>query len=137
MRRSGSYIKSSEWTKNKGATVKPKNIDDDYCLQYAVTAALNHKDIGRNPQRISKIKPFISKYNQEGIEFPAGSKGWIKFEQNNEKIALDILHVFNNTKKISRAYKSKYNSERENQVILLMIKDGKRSRGVEKVIISH
>ena len=63
MRRSGSYIKSSEWTKNKGATVNPKNIDDDYCLQYAVTAALNHKDIGRNPQRISKIKPFISKYN--------------------------------------------------------------------------
>ena len=35
-------------------------------------------------------------------------------------------------KKISRAYKSKYNSERENQVILLMIKDGKRSGGVEK-----
>ena len=40
--------------------------------------------------------------------------------------------MFNNTKKISRAYKSKYNSERENQVILLMIKDGKRSGGVEK-----
>ena len=76
IRRDGSYIDSSEWIKNKGATINPKNIDDDYCLQYAVTAALDHKDIGRNPQRISKIKSFISKYNWEGIEFLAGPKDW-------------------------------------------------------------
>ena len=38
----------------------------------------------------------------------------------------------NNTKEISRACKSKYNNECENQVILLTIKDGKRSDGVEK-----
>ena len=31
-----------------------------------------------------------------------------------------------NTKKICHAYKSKYNSARENQVILLMITDGKK-----------
>ena len=27
------------------------------------TIALNHVEIGKNPQRISQIKPFINKYN--------------------------------------------------------------------------
>ena len=55
MRRGISYTESSEWIKNKGATINPKTIDDDCCLQYVVPTALDHKDIGRNPQRISKI----------------------------------------------------------------------------------
>ena len=39
-------------------------------------------------------------------------------------IALNILYVLYNTEKIIRdAYKSKYDKERENQVILLMITD--------------
>ena len=80
-------------------------------------AALDHKDIGRDPQRIPKIKPFISKYNWEEIELSAGPKDWIMFEQNNETIAINILHVSNNIKEISCAYKSKYNNERKNQVI--------------------
>ena len=53
----------SEWIENKRATLNPKNIHDDYCLQYAVPTALDYKDIGRNLHRISKIKTFISKYN--------------------------------------------------------------------------
>ena len=125
-RRVESYIKSFEWLKNRKATINPKNIDDDYCLQYAVPPALDHKNIGRDPQKISKIKPFISKYNWDGIEFPAGPKDWKKFEQNNETIALNILYVPYNTEQIRCAYKSKYNNERKNQVILLMITDGEK-----------
>ena len=62
--------------------------------------ALDHKNIGKNPQRISKIKPFITKYNWEGIEFPAGPKDWKKFEKNNETITLKILHAPYNTEQI-------------------------------------
>ena len=62
--------------------------------------ALDHKNIGKNPQRISKIKPFITKYNWEGIEFPAGPKDWKKFEKNNETITLKILHASYNTEQI-------------------------------------
>ena len=62
-----------------------------------MTAALNHQNIGRDPQRIPKIKPFISQYNWEKIEFPAVQKDWKKFEQNNETIALNILYVPYNT----------------------------------------
>ena len=45
--------------------------NDDTCFQYAATVALNHKGTGKNLQRISKIKPFISKYNLKGINHPS------------------------------------------------------------------
>ena len=40
------------------------------CSQYAVTIALNHEEIKKDPQRITKIKPFIDKYNWETINHP-------------------------------------------------------------------
>ena len=36
--------------------------------------ALNHREIRKNPQRISNIKPHIDKYNWKDINFPAGIK---------------------------------------------------------------
>ena len=48
------------------------------------------------------------------------------FEQNSKTSPLNILFVPYNTKKIRLAYKSKHNFKRENQVILLMITDGKK-----------
>ena len=59
------------------------------------------------------------------IEFPATSKDWKKFELNNE-VALNILYVPNNTRKINVAYKSKNNLTCDKQVILLMINDGEK-----------
>ena len=77
----------------------------------------------KNPQRVSKIKPFIDQYNWKDIDFPATSKHWKKLESNNE-IALNILYVPHNTKKVQVAYKSKHNLTRDKQVILLMISNG-------------
>ena len=79
----------------------------------------------KKPQRVSKIKPFIEKYNCEDIDFPSTSKDWKKFESNNE-VALNILYVLYNTKKINIAYKSKNNLTQERQIILLMISDGQK-----------
>ena len=62
LKRGGSYIDSSDWIKNKYPNINPIN-DDDNGFQYAATVALNHKEIGKSLQRISKIKPFINKYN--------------------------------------------------------------------------
>ena len=117
--RGGSYIDSPKWLKDKKSTINPKNNDDKY-FQYAVTLALNLDNIDNHPERVSKIKPFIEKYNWEDIDFPSTSKDWKKFESNNE-VALNILYVPYNTKKINIAYKSKNNLNREKQVILLMI----------------
>ena len=120
--RGGSYIDSPEWLKNKKSTINPKN-NDYKCFQYAVTLALNLDKINNDPQRISKIKPFIEQYNWKDVDFPYTSKDWKKFELNNE-IALNILYIPHNTKKIEIAYKSKHNLTREKQVILLMISNG-------------
>ena len=122
--RGGSYIDSPQWLKNKKSTINPKN-NDDKCFQYAVTLALNLSSIDNHPERISKIKPFINKYNWKDIDFPAMSKDWKKFESNNE-IALNILYVPHNTKKINIAYKSKHSLTREKKVILLIISNGEK-----------
>ena len=95
--RGGSYIDSPKWLKDKKSTINPKN-NDDKCFQYAVILALNLDKIKKDPQRVSKIKPFMEKYNWEDIDFPSTSKDWKKFECNNE-VALNILYVPYNTKK--------------------------------------
>ena len=109
--RGGSYIDSPKWLKDKKSTTNPKN-NDDKCFQYAVTLAPNLDKIKKDPQRVSKIKPFIEKYNWEDTDFPSTSKDWKKFECNNE-IALNILHVPYNIKQINIAYKSKNNLTQE------------------------
>ena len=86
--RGGSYIDSPKWLKNKRSTINPKN-NDYKCFQYAVTLALNLDKIKKDPQRTSKIKPFIEQYNSSNIDFPSTSKDWKKFELNNE-IALNF-----------------------------------------------
>ena len=63
IRKTGSYIETPKWLKNKKTTINPKNIDDDNCFQYSITIVLNHNNIGKDPQKIKKIKPCITKYN--------------------------------------------------------------------------
>ena len=113
LNRGRSYIDSPDWIKKKKATINPKNEDNE-CLKYAITVALNHEKIKKDPQRISKIKPFIDNYNWKDIEFPSYSKDWKKFEQNNKTIALNIFFVPYNTKQIRPAHISKYNYKRDN-----------------------
>ena len=80
--RGGSYIYSPKWLKDKKLTINPKN-NDHKCFQYAATLALNLDKIKKDPQRISKIKPFIEQYNWKEIKFPSTSKDWKIFESNN------------------------------------------------------
>ena len=95
---------SPKWLKDKKSTINPKN-NDHKCFQYAVTLALNLDNIDNHPERISKIKPFINQYNWKDIDFPPTNKDWRKFELNNE-IALNILYVPHNSRKIQVAFKS-------------------------------
>ena len=112
------------WLRGKKETI----ISGDTDFEDALDHALNYQNIENHPERISKLKPYINKYNWEGIEFPAGAKNWKKFEQNNKTIALNALYIPHNTKTISVAYRSEYNNKRKKQVILLMITNGKKWR---------
>ena len=100
-RHDGSYIDSP--------TTNLKN-EDDKCFQYVATVALNCDDIKCNPERVSNIKPFINKYNLEGINYPSKIDDWKTFEKNNPTIAINILYV---KEKILPAYISEHNSTRD------------------------
>ena len=63
------------------------------------TLALNFNNINNHPEKISKIRPFIDQHNWKDIDFPPTNKDWKKFELNN-KVALNILYILHNTKKI-------------------------------------
>ena len=99
LKRGSWYIRFPEWIKNKKATSNPKNLKDHNCFQYAIIAAPHHHDINNNPERVIKLKPYISNYCWKDINFPPGSKEYKIFERNNKDIALNILSVpFNNKK---------------------------------------
>ena len=72
-----------------------------------------------------KLDLFIDQYNWKDIDFPPTNKDWKKCELNN-KVALDILYIPHNIKKIQLAYRSKYNLTYDKQIILLMITDGEK-----------
>ena len=81
----------------------------------------------KDPQKISKRRPYINQYNWKGIKFPLDKEDRKKFEKNSKEIALNILFVPHNKKEIEPSYISKYNYELKKQVIFLVITDdGKR-----------
>ena len=110
------------WLRGKKEAI----INNDNFFRNALDDALKHQTIKINPERISKLKPYINKYNCEGIDFPAGPEELQKFERNNKTVAINIIFIQRNTKTISVAYRSGHSNKRKKQVILLMITDGKK-----------
>ena len=55
--------------KNKKTAINLINLKDYKCFQYAMKVTLNHKEIKKDPQKITKIKLFINKYDGEEITF--------------------------------------------------------------------
>ena len=105
--------------KDKKATINAINKKDNKCFQYAATVTLNHEEIGKHPERITKYKSFNNKYKWGGINLPSRKGDWKKFEKNNRTIDLNVLYA--KKEKIYPAYVSKHNSNLEKQVILLVI----------------
>ena len=104
-----SELNSLGWLRGKKEAV----INNDNSFENALDDALNYQLIKAKPERISKLKPDMNKYNWEGIDFPVGPKKWQKFERNNKTIALNILFIPHNTKTISAAYRPKHNNKRK------------------------
>ena len=78
--------------KKKKAIINPKNTNDK-CFQYAATVALNYQEIESHPERVSNIKPFINKYNWQGIYCPSKIDDWKTFEKNNPTNAVNNLYT--------------------------------------------
>ena len=72
-----SELNSSGWLRHKKELIiNNNNNNNKYNFQNALDDALNYQTIEIHPERISKLKPYINKYNWEAINFPAGSKEW-------------------------------------------------------------
>ena len=99
---SNTFVESPKWIKNKKCTINPQNKDNE-CFQYSITVSLYHKEIKNNPERISKIKPFINNLNLENISFPPEEQDYKTFEMNNKSIALNVLYT-EKQRKISHLY---------------------------------
>ena len=101
------YSSEQSGSKNKSIT------NGDNCFQNALDDALDYQRIKKDPHKISKLKPYINKYNWKDIKFPSDKEDWEKSEQNNKEIALNILFAPHNKKEIRTAYISKYNHKRK------------------------
>ena len=57
------HVDSPDQIKNNTET-NPTNKKDNNCFQYVMTVALNHKQIKNHSERITKITPFVDKYDK-------------------------------------------------------------------------
>ena len=55
----------------KKATINSINKKGNKGFKYVLAVALNHEEIKEDPERITKIKPFINKYTWQGINYPS------------------------------------------------------------------
>ena len=105
--------------KNEKGTINHINKKGNECFQYAATVTLSYEEIKGDPQKITKMKPFINKYSLAGINNLSEKNGWRKFEKSNATIPLNILYA--EKEKIYSTYVSKHNSNHEEQVYILII----------------
>ena len=105
---------SSVWLRSKKESIT-KEVN---CFQNALSDSLDYQRIKKNPQKVSKLRPYINQYNWKDIKFPSDKEDWRKFEQNNKEIGLNVLFVPYKKKEIEPAYTSKNNYKCKKQVIL-------------------
>ena len=65
----------------------------------------------------------FEKIKREYKDFSLHKIDWKKFEQNNKSTPLNVLFSSKDSEEITLLYKSEYNLESENKVLLLMIND--------------
>ena len=71
--RVGSFIDLLKWIKNKVVLINPQNKDEQ-CFKWAVIAALHPKEITKDPQRISKLKPMKTYTTGKDLSFQYQSR---------------------------------------------------------------
>ena len=127
-----SELSSLGWLRGKKEAI----INKDNSFQNALDDPLNYQTIQTNAERISKLKPYISKYNWKGTVFPADQKNGKKLEWNNKTIALNILFIPHNTEIIRVAHRSDHSNKHKKQVISLMITDSKKHHYLTVISLS-
>ena len=114
--RGSSYLPLPDWLVKKNAIINPKNLDMR-CFKWSIIAALKWEEIGRDQQRISKLRKY-NDFDWEGINFPVSTKDISKFERRN-RIGVNVLVLHGKTPYICRKGGDYYRV-----VNLMIIEDG-------------
>ena len=115
------YIPLPSWIASKKAVINPKNENDEECFKWSMIQSLHHKDIGKDPQRISNLMKWVDNYDWSGLEFPVPIDKISEFKKNNN-ISVYVLGAQEQGIYLCRK------SKRDNRkvVILLLINDGEK-----------
>ena len=105
----------------KGATINPKNENDEKKFQYGPPLALNYSEIEKK-----EFENIFKKIKREEKDFSSHQRDRKNFEQNNGSVALNVLFGSQNNEEITLVYKSEHNFKWENNVLLLMINDDEK-----------
>ncbi|CAG8748136.1 6791_t:CDS:2, partial [Rhizophagus irregularis] len=93
----GSWKETPKGLSNKKVTINPNNraTEDNLCLGYTLGLHFLHYEndgIVKNPQNLSKIRPYISRINLEGIPMPTPicPRVFEKIEKQNPEISVNV-----------------------------------------------
>ena len=104
--------------------INPQNKDEE-CFEWAVIAALDHEEIKKDHQRISRLKSYENQYNWKRLQFPSIKK-INKFDKSNRGITVNVLFSKKKSQNIYTACRSERNVKCKKQVNLLMIVCGEK-----------
>ena len=96
LRRGGTYIKSPAWLLHKGATINPKNKNNDECLRWSIISALDYNEITKK-----EFENIFKKIKNEDKHFSSHKRDWESFEQNNKSIAINVLFSSKDSEEIT------------------------------------
>ena len=128
--RGSSYIPLPDWLSHKEAIIIPKNLDIK-CFKWAVIAALKWREIGRDQQRVSKLRRYCD-LDWDGINFPVSTRDIKRFESRNG-ISVKVLALDGKTPYICRkgGNYARSTGEAHNRVVnLMIIEDNEKSHYV-------
>jgi hypothetical protein len=93
--------------------------EDDKCLMYCVFYHINQKSIKKDPQRVSKYKPYENQFDFSSIKFPASLHEVNKMEKLVD-YGINVFYYDNKS-----VYPVLNTDRRDDKIMnLLMIKDG-------------
>lgn len=124
--RGGSYLELDDYLKNKKCCINIKN-DDDKCLQWCIIYHFKKDIITKDPQRITKYKPYENMFDFSSIKFPTPLRDIKKVEEIINK----GINVFIYDKETKNVLPTSITQRRDDDVInLLLIKEGDKQHFV-------
>lgn len=92
-----SYIKTPKYIHDRKAVINIKNKDNK-CFLWSVLAAIHHKEIKQNLERVGHYRQYEHELHMDKITFPVSIDQIDRFESQNKDISINV-YAFKHQKK--------------------------------------